>query len=108
MCNCMQALEKWGNWGEIAPGISNGQSEIKFTQLEFARSQAVASQFEPDEGYTGLIQVGAQQQLSQGSQLQHLQSKAALTAVTCWGQAPEQPQGFDQQDISALNHACLG
>ncbi|KAK9785184.1 hypothetical protein WJX73_002774 [Symbiochloris irregularis] len=51
-----EALEKWGNWGEIAPGISNGQSEIKFTQLEFARSQAIASQFEPDEGYTGLIQ----------------------------------------------------
>ena len=49
----MQALEKWGNWGQIAPGVSNGQSEIKFTKLEFARPEAVASQFDPDEGFTG-------------------------------------------------------
>ena len=55
-CARVQALEKWGNWGEIAPGVSNGQSEIKFTQLEFARPASVAAQFEPDEGYTGLIQ----------------------------------------------------
>lgn len=52
-----QALEKWGNWGQIAPGVSNGQSEIKFTRLEFARPPAVAAQFDPDEGFTGLIQV---------------------------------------------------
>ena len=49
-------MDKWGNWGEIAPGVANGQSEIKFTQLEFARPQNVAAQFEPNEGYTGLIQ----------------------------------------------------
>ncbi|KAK9820340.1 hypothetical protein WJX72_009196 [[Myrmecia] bisecta] len=51
-----EALEKWGNWGQIAPGVSNGQSEIKFTKLEFARPESVASQYEPDEGFTGLIQ----------------------------------------------------
>ena len=48
-----QALEKWGNWGQIAPGVSNGQSEIKFTKLEFARPEPVAAQFDPDEGFTG-------------------------------------------------------
>lgn len=53
---CLQALERWGNWGQIAPGVANGQSEIKFTKLEFARPASVASQFEPDEGFTGLIQ----------------------------------------------------
>lgn len=51
-----EALEKWGNWGDIAPGVANGQSEIKFTQLEFARPASIAASFEPDEGYTGLIQ----------------------------------------------------
>ncbi|KAK9909695.1 hypothetical protein WJX75_006282 [Coccomyxa subellipsoidea] len=51
-----EALEKWGNWGQIAPGVSNGQSEIKFTKLEFARPEPVAAQFDPDEGFTGLIQ----------------------------------------------------
>ncbi len=51
-----QALEKWGNWGQIAPGVANGQSEIKFTKLEFARPESLANQFEPDEGFTGLIQ----------------------------------------------------
>ena len=51
-----QALEKWGNWGQIAPGVSNGQSEIKFTKLEFARPASIAAQFDPDEGFTGLIQ----------------------------------------------------
>ena len=50
----MQALEKWGNWGQIAPGVSNGQSEIKFTKLEFARPETVAAQFDPDEGFTGV------------------------------------------------------
>ena len=49
----LQALEKWGNWGQIAPGVSNGQSEIKFTKLEFARPEPVAAQFDPDEGFTG-------------------------------------------------------
>ena len=49
-----QALEKWGNWGQIAPGVSNGQSEIKFTKLEFARPEPVAAQFDPDEGFTGV------------------------------------------------------
>ncbi|KAK9818476.1 hypothetical protein WJX74_008461 [Apatococcus lobatus] len=51
-----EALEKWGNWGQIAPGVANGQSEIKFTKLEFARPESLANQFEPDEGFTGLIQ----------------------------------------------------
>lgn len=52
----MQAIQKWGTWGEIAPGVSNGQSEIKFTKLEFARPYAIASQYDPNERYTGLIQ----------------------------------------------------
>ena len=51
-----QALESWGKWGQIAPGVSNGQSEIKFTKLEFARPASIAAQFDPEEGYTGLIQ----------------------------------------------------
>jgi hypothetical protein len=51
-----QALSKWGNWGMIAPGVANGQSEIKFTKLEFARPADIAAQFEPDEGFTGLVQ----------------------------------------------------
>ena len=53
----VQALEKWGNWGQIAPGVSNGQSEIKFTKLEFARPETVAAQFDPDEGFTGDVLV---------------------------------------------------
>ena len=53
-----QALEKWGNWGQIAPGVSNGQSEIKFTKLEFARPEPVAAQFDPDEGFTGMHLLG--------------------------------------------------
>ena len=49
-----QALEKWGNWGQPGtPALANGQSEIKFTKLEFARPHAVANQYAPDEGYTG-------------------------------------------------------
>ena len=52
----LQAIQKWGTWGEIAPGVSNGQSEIKFTKLEFARPHAIASQYDPTERYTGLIQ----------------------------------------------------
>ena len=51
-----QALKRWGNWGQIAPGVSNGQSEIKFTKLEFARPASIAAQFDPEEGATGLIQ----------------------------------------------------
>jgi hypothetical protein len=51
-----QALSKWGNWGIMAPGVANGQSEIKFTKLEFARPADIAAQFEPDEGFTGLVQ----------------------------------------------------
>lgn len=35
--------------------MSNGQSEIKFTKLEFARPEPVAAQFDPDEGFTGLV-----------------------------------------------------
>ena len=53
----VQALEKWGNWGQIAPGVSNGQSEIKFTKLEFARPETVAAQFDPDEGFTGELRI---------------------------------------------------
>ena len=51
-----QASEKFFSWGTIAPGISNGESEIRFTKLEFQRPQAVASAFARDEGFTGLIQ----------------------------------------------------
>ncbi|KAK9846593.1 hypothetical protein WJX81_007332 [Elliptochloris bilobata] len=52
-----EALEKWGNWGQPgAPALDNGQSEIKFTKLEFSRPRSVASQYGPDDGYTGLIQ----------------------------------------------------
>ena len=52
-----QAIEKWGTWGQIAPGVDNGQSEIKLTKLEFSRPAAVAAQYQPDEGFTGLVQV---------------------------------------------------
>lgn len=51
-----QAIEKWGTWGQIAPGVDNGQSEIKLTKLEFARPPAVADQYDADEGFTGLVQ----------------------------------------------------
>ena len=54
----LQAIEKWGTWGQIAPGVANGQSEIKLTKLEFSRPDAVASRFDADEGFTGLVQVG--------------------------------------------------
>ena len=39
------------------PGVDNGQSEIKLTKLEFSRPAAVAAQYQPDEGFTGLVQV---------------------------------------------------
>lgn len=54
---CGQAVEQWSNWGLVAPGVANGQSDIKFTKLEFGRPLDIAQQFEPDEGYTGLIQM---------------------------------------------------
>ena len=50
-------MEKWGYWERIGPGVANGQSEIKFTQLEFTRPADIANQFDPNEGFTGLIQV---------------------------------------------------
>lgn len=53
----MQAVAQWSDWGLVAPGVANGQSDIKFTKLEFGRPLDVAQQFEPDEGYTGLIQM---------------------------------------------------
>ena len=53
----MQAMEKWGYVDKIGPGVANGQSEIKFTQLEFTRPADIANQYEPNEGFTGLIQV---------------------------------------------------
>lgn len=52
-----QAIEKWGTWGQVAPGVRNGQSEIKLSKLEFSRPAAIAEQFEADEGFTGLVQV---------------------------------------------------
>eukprot|EP00891_Asterochloris_glomerata_P000521 jgi/Astpho2/521/Aster-03556 len=51
-----QALNKWGSWGYVAPGINNGQSEVNLHKLEFHRSASAAQAFEPDEHYTGLIQ----------------------------------------------------
>jgi hypothetical protein len=51
-----EALEKYGNWGQIAPGVANGQSEITFNKLQFHRPASVASQYTPDEGFTGLVQ----------------------------------------------------
>jgi hypothetical protein len=51
-----QAIEKWGDWGRVAPGLANGQAEIKFTKLEFHRPASVANQFAADEGFTGLVQ----------------------------------------------------
>ena len=53
----LQAMEKWGYWERIGPGVANGQSEIKFTQLEFTRPADIAQQFDPNEGFTGLVQV---------------------------------------------------
>lgn len=51
-----QALEKWGNWGQPGgPALSNGQSEIKFTKLEFKRPRSIANQYGPDDGYTGAL-----------------------------------------------------
>ena len=52
----LQALNKWGSWGYVAPGINNGQSEVDLHKLEFHRSASAAQAFEPDEQYTGLIQ----------------------------------------------------
>lgn len=52
-----QAMEKWGYWDYIGPGLSNGQSEIKLAQLEFARPADVAAKYGHNEGVTGLVQV---------------------------------------------------
>lgn len=52
----MQVIQKYGQFEDSAPGLSNGQSEIRFTKLEFARPDNVASQYDARELYTGLIQ----------------------------------------------------
>lgn len=54
--NGSQALEKWADFGQVTPGVANGQSEIKLERLEFHRPDSVANQYGPDEGWTGLIQ----------------------------------------------------
>ena len=66
-------MEKWGYWERIGPGVANGQSEIKFTQLEFTRPADIANQFDPNEGFTGLIQVPlrALQVLMLATEMQH-------------------------------------
>lgn len=56
ICCVSQALEKWADFGQVTPGIANGQSEIKLDRLEFHRPDSVANQYGPDEGWTGLIQ----------------------------------------------------
>lgn len=43
-------------FGDVAPGVANGRSEIKFSKLEFHRPKSVAAQFSPKEGATGLVQ----------------------------------------------------
>ena len=52
----LQALDRWGRWNQVTTGISNGQSEIKFTELEFARPASIAAQYDVKELFTGLIQ----------------------------------------------------
>lgn len=51
-----QARKNWADFGQVAPGVSNGQSEVRIDKLEFHRPRSVASQYGPDEGWTGLIQ----------------------------------------------------
>lgn len=51
-----EALERWADFGQVTPGIANGQSEIMLDRLEFHRPDSVANQYGPDEGWTGLIQ----------------------------------------------------
>lgn len=52
----MQALKKWADFGQVAPGVANGQSEVRLDRLEFHRPPNVANQYGSDEGWTGLIQ----------------------------------------------------
>ena len=56
MLSYEQARQNWADFGQVAPGVSNGQSEIRIDKLEFHRPRNVASQYGPDEGWTGLIQ----------------------------------------------------
>lgn len=56
LLQCKQARKNWADFGQVAPGVSNGQSEIRIDKLEFHRPRNVASQYGPDEGWTGLIQ----------------------------------------------------
>ncbi|KAL3156990.1 hypothetical protein ABBQ38_001244 [Trebouxia sp. C0009 RCD-2024] len=51
-----EALKTWADFGQVAPGVSNGQSEIRIDKLEFHRPRNVASQYGSDEGWTGLVQ----------------------------------------------------
>ena len=51
-----QALKKWADFGQVAPGVANGQSEVRLDKLEFHRPWDVANEYAPDEGWTGLIQ----------------------------------------------------
>lgn len=51
-----QALQKWADFGQVAPGVANGQSEVRLDRLEFHRPSNVANQYGPEEGWTGLIQ----------------------------------------------------
>lgn len=46
----------WDLFGDVAPGVANGKSEIKFSKLEFYRPKAIAGQYGPLEGATGLVQ----------------------------------------------------
>lgn len=51
-----EALKKWADFGQVAPGVANGQSEVRLDRLEFHRPPNVANQYGSDEGWTGLIQ----------------------------------------------------
>ena len=52
----VQAQEKWGTWGRPAGPVDNGLSEVRFAQLSFSRPVSVARHYEPNEGYTGIVQ----------------------------------------------------
>ena len=52
----LQALRKWADFGQVAPGVANGQSEIRLDKLEFHRPAEVANEYGQDESWTGLIQ----------------------------------------------------
>ena len=49
----IQAIEKWGTWGQIAPGVDNGQSEIKLTKLEFPGPRRSRRSTSPTRGSRG-------------------------------------------------------